>query len=665
MKKLIFALVLFMMLDYTCPAQIINKEPLSPRITGYKIDARLDPVRKTVTGKMEAFWVNISGNLISDAHLHMYMNAYSGNNTTFVKESRGSAGTRESDLGWIKIFSIKDRNDKDLIRNIEFISPDDSNADDSTVLKVNLPEAVKPGDTVFLKINFETKLPDFNVKGSFLEKRSGFNNNFFFVGQWFPKFGVFEPAGMRDRVIPGWNCHQFHAESEFYSDHSVYDVRITVPDEYVVGTGGMLLDESDCKDDSAYKTQSWRAEDIVDFAWTAWPDYAVFTDQWKHVKITLLLPPLRKDQANRQFRAVKNALEYLTENVGPYPWPHLTFVDPPSNTGHAGGMEYTTLFTSMSSYIMPGFLHLPEMVTVHEFGHAYFMGILATNEFEDPWMDEGINSFWEARIMDHYWGERSGMIDHPLLKVADKTTARSAYVYSPDRQLVSNRENSWNYPFGTYSMMSYQKASTWLFTLMGIAGEETTNDIFKEYYRQWAFKHPAPKDFINVVTDVVKKEHGDKFGPDMNWFFDQTLYGTGLCDYKVTSFRSFKQDTSKAHADTLKLAMAYKPHSDSLYNNSIRVDRLGEVMLPVEVLVHFSNGHETLLNWDGKERFKNLWIKSNSDIEWVKIDPEYKIRMDVNFINNSLNYSPERVQLRKLDNKLLLFLEFFTSSILL
>ncbi len=218
---------------------------------------------------------------------------------------------------------------------------------------------------------------------------------------------------MRYRSTGGWNCHQFHSNSEFYANHSVYDVVITVPDEYVVGSGGMLISETDCIDDDNYKTLTCRAEDIVDFAWTAWPGYAVYTDQWRHVKITLLIPPERKDQVGRQFTAVKNALEYLTENVGPYPWTHLTFVDPPAVGNGAGGMEYTTIFTSTSIWKIPGFIHMPEMVTVHEFGHAYFMGILATNEFEDPWMDEGMNSFWEARIMDHYWGEKSGMIDLP------------------------------------------------------------------------------------------------------------------------------------------------------------------------------------------------------------------------------------------------------------
>ena len=169
---------------------------------------------------------------------------------------------------------------------------------------------------------------------------------------------------MRYATKGGWNCHQFHANSEFYSNHSVYDVKITLPKKYVVGTGGLLLNETDAGDGN--KTLIYRAEDIVDFAWTAWPGYVVFKDEWNHVKITLLLPAGRENQSERQLKAVKNSLEYFTENVGPFPWPYLTFVDPPKKGDGAGGMEYTTLFTSASFSGVPEYLHLPEVVTIHE-----------------------------------------------------------------------------------------------------------------------------------------------------------------------------------------------------------------------------------------------------------------------------------------------------------
>ncbi len=647
-------------------SQVINREPLSSRITGYTFDVKLDTAARMVKGTLEAFWVNFTSEDVPDIRLHMYMNAFRSSNSTSYRESGGSAGKKAIDRGWIDIISFTDRSGNDLMPLAQYISPDDGNPDDSTVLRVILPDAAKPGDTVFINVEFETKLPS-------RIRRTGYSDDFYFVAQWFPKFGVYEPAGMRERPQSGWNCHQFHNNSEFYSNHSVYDVKITLPKDYVVGTGGMLINET-VPDAEGNKTLTFRAEDIVDFAWTAWPGYAVYTDKWEHVNITLLLPEVRVKQVDRQFTAVKNALEYLTENVGPFPWPHLTFIDPPTKGSGAGGMEYTTLFTSMSADRMPDFLHLPEMVTVHEFGHAYFMGILATNEFEEPWMDEGINSFWEARIVDHYWGENSGLIDHPLLKIADKSYSRLPYVRSDNKQIVSNNEYSWNYPRGTYGMMSYQKAATWLYTLMGIVGEETTNEIFREYYRRWAFKHPSGKDFIEVVNDVVNKTYGDKFGPDMNWFFDQVLYGTGTCDYLVKNFRNRRlssEDRDKIERDSLSgiaesdSAGTDSDNGDLLYRAVVQVERGGEVMLPVDVLVHFENGDEVTETWDGKSRYKDFTYEGRGKVEWVKIDPDYKLRMDVNFINNSMTDDPDRVPIRNLINKILMAIEFYISIITL
>jgi hypothetical protein len=658
MKKLLWCLFVFISITLASSGQIINKDPLSPRVTGYKIDANLDTFNKKVNCKMEAFWVNATNETIPDIQLHLYMNAYRNNKTTVYKEMHGGPGKDSTAYGWIDILSFTEKNGTDLVPNMHFISPDDGNVQDKTVLQVILPKAAAPGDTVFISVHFETKLPS-NIR------RTGYNDDFYFVGQWFPKFGVYEPSGMRYRSVGGWNCHQFHANSEFYANYSVYDVNITVPKEYVVGTGGMLISESDADTTGKNKTLKYRAEDIVDFAWTAWPGYVVFKDQWEHVSLTLLIPHDRTDQVERQFTAVKNALEYFSKNVGPFPWSHLTFVDPPEKGSGAGGMEYTTLFTSTSSYIMPAFFHVPEMVTVHEFGHAYFMGILATNEFEDPWMDEGINSFWEERIVDHYWGENSGMIDLPFFKIPDKAMSRLPYVRSENRQVVSNIEYSWNYPHGTYGMMSYLKTATWLYTLMGIVGEETTNDIFREYYKQWAFKHPAAKDFIAVVNEVVKKDCGEKFGPDMNWFFDQTLYGTGICDYKVAGFHNWKRELSTGKFDAGDTLGTHLTLSDSLYTAIVALERIGEVMLPVDVLIHFTNGEEVHENWDGKSRYKDFKYEGSRKIDWVKIDPDYKIRMDVNFVNNSMTSRPDRVPVRRFTDKIISVMQLFICALTL
>jgi hypothetical protein len=213
--------------------------------------------------------------------------------------------------------------------------------------------------------------------------------------------------------------------------------------------------------------------------------------------------------------------------------------------------------------------------------------------------------------------------------------------------------------------MSYQKTAVWLHTLEGITGRETMDNIFREYYKRWAFKHPSGKDFIEVVNDVVRKEHGQTLGSNMNWFFDQTLYGTGICDYKVYRIVNRKYSKPDGRADSVDSDVRSFGNTDSLYTATAQLERVGDVMLPVDVLIHFTNGDEILERWDGKSRYKDFEFRGYKKIEWVKIDPEYKIKMDVNYVNNSMTVAPSRVPLHRIANKFLSFTQFFLSIFLL
>jgi hypothetical protein len=629
--------------------QVILKEPLSSRQTGYSITAKLNSAEKVVEGEMKAYWVNISSGPVGSVRMHLYLNAFRNRNSTFFSESEGTLSFNKENAGWIEINYLRDKKGNDLLSTISFVSPDDGNTDDRTVIEILLKEACLPGDTVILNTRFKSKLPAEII-------RTGASGNFFFVAQWFPKFGVYEPAGMRYSIKPGWNCHQFHLNSEFYANHSVYDVRLILPQDYVAGTCGLLLNEKDNGDGT--KTLTYRAEDIVDFAWTAWPGYAVYKDKWNDVNITLLSPPERKNQVKRQMQAVKNSLEYFTKHVGPYPWPYVTIVDPPYQGNGAGGMEYTTLFTSISVYAIPGNIRLPEMVTIHEFGHAFFMGILASNEFEEPWLDEGVNSFFEGRIVDSYYGINSGLVDLPFIKVPDRYVARASYINSGSRQTVSNAPFSWNYPHQTYSMMSYHKTAVIFETLAGIIGEDIIDEIFHEYYRKWAFRNPSGKDFINIVNEVVAGKPGKPFGNDMNWFFDQTLYGTEICDYRVSDINNRIDLNSVRQNENDSTGTEGK-----VYRSSVELERTGGIKLPVDVLVHFDNGREVLEHWDGISRTMDYEYNGNEKIQWVKIDPDYKIRMDVNYTNNSMTVDTDREPLNRITYKLVSFIQFFMSFI--
>lgn len=638
--------------------QIVLETPLSDRLTGYDIDAVLYPETHVVSGEMTAWWVNNSAMPVGEAMMHMYLNAFSSNKSTFNSMSSVAVGGRwspsgDDGWGWVKIRSMADAKGNDLFGAMSFVSPDDGNIYDKTVLRVDLPEPIAPGDTLRLKITFDSKLPSPIV-------RTGYADDFFFVGQWFPKFGVYETTGMRQREADGWNCHQFHSNSEFYANYAVYNVSVTLPKEYVTGSGGMLIEEIDLGENM--KKIIWRAEDIVDFAWTAWPGYKVLTKKWKDVEITLLTTAKGLTKADAQFEAVIYALEYLGERVGPFPWPHLTFVDPPLSGAGAGGMEYTTLFTSSGGGFVPSFLKMAEMVTIHEFGHAYFMGIMASNEFEEPWLDEGVNSYWEQRIVDHYYGDGYGLVKLPFLKMSDRGQGRIGYITSPSRNIATNDLPSWMYPHNTYSMMSYSKAAVWLHTLEGIIGIETMDNVFREYYRRWSFRHPSGHDFIAVVNDVVRKEHGERFGENMNWFFDQVLYGSGVCDFRLSGVSSTKIRSYSGiiEGDSVTY-MSSDRKSDTLYLSRVSLERLGEVTLPVEVLIGFDNGDEVLETWDGKASFKDFEYTGTRKVIWANIDPQDKIDLDVNRINNSWTDNPDRTASRRMTNKFIFLVQMMIS----
>ncbi len=173
----------------------------------YSISARLNPTAKTVTGRETLTWINRSQDPIPDLQLHLYMNAFKNTKSTFMRESGGQLrGDRfqKDSWGYIDIKKLAVADGADLTRAMEFIAPDDGNAEDRTVIRVPLEKPVPPGGQITLEIDCVTQFP--HVFAS-----TGYHGNFFLGGQWFPEIGVWEKAGMRFAKSAGWNCHHFRA----------------------------------------------------------------------------------------------------------------------------------------------------------------------------------------------------------------------------------------------------------------------------------------------------------------------------------------------------------------------------------------------------------------------------------------------------------------------
>lgn len=632
-------LVLFLILP--CLTKAVSP-PLSPRNASYRIDVRLNNDTKRLDGRQTLTWRNTSPDQIRELQFHLYLNAFRDANSTFMRESggqlRGDAldKSKSENFGWTKLTALTDqRTGESLLGQVQFIQPDDQaagtfNPDDRTVIRVPLSRPVSPGDTIVLDMAFQAKLPK-------IFARTGFSKDFFLVGQWFPKIGVYEPAGMRGRHTGGWNCHQFHAHSEFYADYGTYDVAITTPQPFVIGATGQQLSETVSK--AGTKTTHWHADDVIDFAWTASPHYTITDSQWRGkagaaVKIRLMMQPEHSDQAERHLAAAKAALTYFDTHLGQYPYPTLTIVDPTLRASGAAGMEYPTFITAGTSWAIPAGLRFPEIVTVHEFGHQYFMLLLASNEFEEAWLDEGFNQYYEGRIMDETYGQGRSQVDWLGFRMGDLESSRDGYVHLDNPAIGPSYGNVWQLPAGYYGELTYSKTATWLRTLEGLLGRPVMDEVMQTYFSRWRFKHPNAQSFIDVVNEVVPRRLGYKYGADMNWFFDQVLFGDRVCDYKLAKLTNHTSSPA-----------------------SIRVDRLGDMQLPLEVLVHFENGREETLFWDGKARTHNFTLGQKGRVLWGQVDPRQKLYMDVNVINNSQSVSASSAPAAKYGAKFLFWLE--------
>ena len=234
--------IVFLAFLLAAPAAAQSLPEKSDQVVQYRISVALDPAKHQLTGTQTLTWRNPSAtDAVSELQFHLYLNAFKNTKSTFIKESGGQLRGDEmakDGWGWIDITSIRTASGADLKPSLAFIQPDDGNKDDQTVMRATLPEAVPPGGSITLEMAFTSKLPQ-------VFARTGYKDDFYLVGQWFPKLGVYEPAGMRGRDTGGWNCHQFHATSEFYADFGSYDVDITVPGDYVLGATGERKSERD------------------------------------------------------------------------------------------------------------------------------------------------------------------------------------------------------------------------------------------------------------------------------------------------------------------------------------------------------------------------------------------------------------------------------------
>jgi len=511
----------------------------------FEIDVRLDDQKHMLHGYEKLTYVNNSPDQLTYIYMHIWPNAYKDNNTALGKQLKENGElffyyAKDEDRGYID--SLDWQVDGQMVpAEIDYKNPD--------IVKLILNQPIMPGGQVVITTPFRVKIPSGRIS------RLGHIDQQYQITQWYPKPAVYDRNG--------WNPIPYLDQGEFYSEYGTYDVKITLPKNYVLGATGDLqnnpnelawldelaektkeIKEYDKKDlahpasSAEMKTLHFHQENVHDFAWFCDKRYHVLKGEVElphsHRKVTTWVM-----YTNQYADLWKNSIEYINDAVfyyskwnGDYAYNHCTAVDGALSAG--GGMEYPNI-TVIGGVQSAGML---ETVIMHEVGHNWFYGMLGSNERVHAWMDEGINSANELRYNETKYpnGALIGGKEGPsaiaktfdLSRYAQKAQYYQLYAFSARQNVDQPCElHSADYTTINYGAIVYSKTAVCFDYLRGYLGDSLYDKCFQTYFDRWHFKHPMPADIRATFEEVSGKQLG--------WFFDDMIGTTKVLNYKVTS----------------------------------------------------------------------------------------------------------------------------------
>lgn len=565
MKRLIITITsCFIVLIYN------SQDYFQQKVDTY-IDVELDDENHILRGFEKMVYHNNSPSDLNKIIIHLWPNAYKNSNTNLAKQkySDGSTSFKYADsidLGYIDSLDFKVNGYK---VEWEFLNQE------IDISELHLKKPLNPGDSIVITTPFRVKIPS----GKF--SRLGHIGQSYQITQWFAKPAVFDKNG--------WHPMSYLDQGEFYSEFGNYDVSITIPKNYILMATGDLQnaeeldflnkkaeltsqlikenrlpvrdsfgrkDMSFPKSSTEKKTLRFVQKNVHDFAW--------FTDKRYHVlkgeldlnnrKITswALFTNNEAKLWRRSIEYINDATRYFSKWVGEYPYNHVTAVDGTISAG--GGMEYPNITVIGRS----GDSKSLETVIVHEVGHNWYYGILGSNERDNAWMDEGLNTYIEIRYMEEkypngYFRKKDSTENKSRgislnISLEDKELQHIAYQFNAsrnyDQPLVMGSKD---FTQMNYGAMVYSKTGIGFHYLKAYLGEELFDNCMNEYFNQWKFKHPNPDD-IKIVFETV-------CGENLDWFFEDYIKTTKKTDY---SLKKISKINDQEYLIKLKNVTGYK-----------------------------------------------------------------------------------------------------------
>lgn len=520
MKSLLilFTIILIGFVDSPLTAQQWQQQ------TDYQIEVTLDTAQKLLTGHLIMTYHNNSPKPLDEIQMHLWNNAYKDKGSFFSLQNLASNDDKfywadEMETGGYQMLEYLQNGIEIPVshpkNNIEYVALD-------------LPEAVPSGGSTQVRINFSSRIP-------YIFSRGGWAPHFFALTQWFPKAAVYDEEG--------WHLFPYLEMGEYFSDFGNYEVTIDVPRSYKIGATGVLTQTIDT--DSARVRKTFKAENVVDFAWFTGDDmievhqsitldnghpvdlhyYAPKDYALNDVKVADSLVPQLEGVVNNNLSPIEmleRAVRFYSGAVAPYPYPQVSVVVGPLNTG--SGMEYPmiTLVGPTTSAMSL------DRVIAHEVGHNWFQGILGFDERRSPYLDEGINSFYENKYMDDHYGTENR--DFQVMAArTDLDLNQLLYLGAYQRgDLVPVDAHTHDMDVIQYYFNGYMIPPSLFQKLEEVTGKEQFRENMKAFYDEFKFSHPTIDDMRRIF------EANDPEGRNFGWFFDEILSTIKPFDMAIT-----------------------------------------------------------------------------------------------------------------------------------
>ena len=574
----------------------------------YKMNVEMNVEDYTYTGEQQLTYTNNSQETLHKVFYHLYFNAFQPGSEMAARVNNGKDKNTRFNVnidsinynqqGYLKVYDLKQ--DGKSIQSVL----------SGTILEVTLIEPIKPGNSTIFSLNFEGKVPD-------LIRRSGKNSSegvALSMAQWYPKMAEYD--------YEGWNAEPYLGR-EFHGVWGNFDVRITLNKKFTVAASGYLQNPeevghgySEGKGKAKKKKLSWHfyAPNVHDFTWSADPNYIHDTFLGPNgVELHFFYVDNPKYNSTWKKLQPKTAelMEFFNKRLGEYPYKQYTIAQ-----GGDGGMEYAmmTLITGNRSYgSLLG-------VTAHELAHSWFQHVLATNEMKYEWMDEGFTTYISTLAVEEILNKKS------LFPFSSSYDNYFYLVSSGKEEPQQTNANRYIYNMA-YEISAYSKGAIFLAQLGYIIGESKLNKTLKSYFEEFKFKHPTPNDFRRVAERIS--------GIQLKWYLTDWTQTTNTIDYAIKSI------------------------DENSENTNVRLKRVGNMPMPLDVLVKFEDGSTSvyyipipLMRGEKENPYKLDWVvledwawayseylieinKAKGKVSEVLIDPSF-FMADINRENNYL-----------------------------